>query len=83
MKTYLMTVFVGSVMLTHESQSLYGIINAVRELAKHMPDYNEAFSDPAEMDKLIERLVGLKNSKLDMLVMKTPFLRIECVNKEG
>ena len=83
MKTYLMTVFVGSVMLTHESQSLYGIINAARELAMHMPAYKEVFGNNDEMDKLIERLVGLKNSKLDMFVMKTPFLRIECVNKEG
>lgn len=83
MKTYHMTVFVGSVMLTHESHSIYGIISAVRELAKHMPDYGEAFSGHEEMDKLIERLVGLKNSKLDMLIIKTPFLRIECVNKEG
>lgn len=83
MMRYTLTVFAGSTMLTHESSTMWDVVHSVRDLAAHMPQYKEAFGDNEKMDNLMESMFKLRDGKVSLISMSSPFLRIECNKLPG
>ena len=76
MKTYTMTVFAGSTMLQHKTATMYGVINALRDVSLKIPEYAPLL-ELGVIDEYIEDLVLLKNSTGDVSISnKTPFIKI-------
>lgn len=77
MDKFRMSIFAGSTMLTHDSDTMYGVLNALHELGRKMPEYSEVFADYEEMDSYMEKLVLLKNGTIPYILYSSPYLRIE------
>ncbi len=76
MKLYTLTIFLGSTMLTHQSDTMHGVICAMRDLALKVPEYGEYLTGET-MDEFIEDLVALKNGEPGLQIHQgTPYLRI-------
>ena len=82
MKTYTMTVFAGSTMLTHETSTMYGVINALRDVSLKIHEY-ASLLEMGAIDEYIEDLVLMKRSEEPVRIFnKTPFIRITMVEDE-
>lgn len=76
MKHYTLTVFLGSTILRHESETMFGIVNALRDIALKCPEYAELL-EPGAIDEYIEDLVLLKNNPEDFSISNaTPYIKI-------
>lgn len=76
MKTYNLTVFAGSTMLKHETSTMYGVINALRDVSLKIPEY-ASLLEMGAIDEYIEDLVLMKRSEEPVSILnKTPFIRI-------
>lgn len=77
MKTYRMSIYLGSTLLMHECFSIYDIVCSMRDLMAKIPEFEETFNDQGAMDKFISELVKLQDGVSDHYQMTTPYLRIE------
>lgn len=79
MKEFKMTIFIGSTMMTHQCDSMYGIISGLLDMANKVPVYG-AYLTREVIDEFIEDLVALKHGEKGLQIKQsTPFIRIECV----
>lgn len=76
MKEFKLVIFTGSTMLTHKSMTMYGIVNALRDVALGLPEYKSVLNMDT-MDEYIADLIQLKNGTPDMVIKNdSPFIRI-------
>lgn len=78
MKLYTMTIFLGSTMMTHQSNTMHGIICALRDLSIKVPEYGDYLTGEV-MDEFIDDLVSLKHGDPALHISQsTPYIRIDC-----
>lgn len=76
MKEFELTVFLGSTMLTHKSETMNGIVCALRDLSLNVPEYSEYLTSDT-IDEFIEDLVALKRGDAGLRIYNgAPYVSI-------